>query len=347
MAAILLVDDEPSARDTLGLLLRRRGHAVREADGVAAATRALETHAFDVIVTDLRMPDGLGLEVLHAAKRHCPDANVILLTAYPGWESAREAMRLGAFDYCEKGHEPEGLFRRIDGALAEQAFRRRIGLGPGSHAAAPASAPGGEHRYLTVLFADVRGSTEILADLDLDAAREILDGVVERLMTAVHEAGGTVNQVMGDGIMAMFGAPLAQPDHAERACRAALGMQAAVARYARDIARRHRVDVQIRVGVNSGEVIVRSVASDLRWDYSAVGTPTHVAARMEQLATPGSIVITAETLSRARPVVLVRPLGRVEVKGLSAGVEAYEVLGLSPRVVTVDALSPAQSVVAP
>jgi class 3 adenylate cyclase len=323
MASILVVDDESSARTTLALLLRHRGHLVREADGVAPAVRELRTHAVDVIVTDLRMPDGVGLEVLHTAKTHCPDASVILLTAYPAWESAREAMRLGAFDYFEKGQEPEGLFRRIDSALEEQAARRRIGLA----APAPPASPEGEHRYLTVLFADMRGSTELLADLELDEARQILDGVIERLMAAAHEAGGTVNQVMGDGIMAMFGAPVPRPDHAARACRAALRMQETVADYAQALHGSHRADVQIRIGINSGEVIVRSVASDLRWDYTAVGMPTHVAARMEQLATPGSIVVTAETLAQIGSPVDVRPLGRVVVKGLVEGVEAYEVLG--------------------
>jgi class 3 adenylate cyclase len=163
----------------------------------------------------------------------------------------------------------------------------------------------------------MRGSTELLAGRDLDEAREILDGVIERLMAAAHEAGGTVNQVMGDGIMAMFGAPVARPDHAARACRAALRMQETVAAYARALRGSHRADVQIRIGINSGEVIVRSVASDLRWDYTAVGMPTHVAARMEQLATPGSIVITAETLAPVESLVDVRPLGRVVVKGLA------------------------------
>jgi len=329
MAAILLVDDEPSARTTLGLLLRRRGHLVREAEGVGAAIAALRADAFDVVVTDLRMPDGLGLDVLNAARMQCPDANVILLTAYPGWETATKAMRLGAFDYFEKGQEPEGLFRRIDKALEEQAFRRRIGLmSPGVVPAPLLPSPAGERRYLTVLFADMRESTELLAQHELDEARQILDGVIERMMAAVHAAGGTVNQVMGDGIMAMFGAPVPQIDHAARACRAALRMQDAVAAYASELRRSQRSEVQIRVGINSGEVIVRPVVSDLRWDYSAVGAPTHIAARMEQLATPGATVITAETLAQVERLADVRPLGRVVVKGLPEGVEAYELLAL-------------------
>ena len=331
MAAILVVDDEPSARLTLGLLLRHRGHLVREADGVSAATSALGAEAFDVVITDLRMPDGLGLEVLQAARARCPDANVIVLTAHPGWESAKEAMRLGAFDYFEKGQEPDGLFRRIDGALEEQAFRRRIGLA-GTPAAIPAATPAaaGGRRYLTILFADMRGSMELLADHDLEEARQMLDEVIERLMASVHEAGGTVNQVMGDGIMALFGAPVAHPDHAVRACRAALRMQEAVARYSGARTRRGGVGVQIRVGINSGEVIVRSVGSDLRWDYTAVGPPTHIAARMEQLAAPAATVLTDTTLALAQHAIRVRPLGRVVVKGLRDELEAYELVGPSP-----------------
>jgi class 3 adenylate cyclase len=320
MAAILIVDDEPSARLTLGLLLRNRGHLVQQTDGVAAAARALGAAAFDVVITDLRMPDGLGLDVLREAKVRCPDANVILLTAHPGWESAKEAMRLGAFDYFEKGQEPDGLFRLIDRALEEQESRRR--------ASAPPRPAGGERRFLTVLFADLRGSMELLAGHDLDLARQVLDAVIERLMDAVHRVGGTVNQVMGDGIMALFGAPVALPDHAARACRAAREMHEAVGRYASALRGRHHVDVQIRVGINSGEVIVRSVGSDLRWDYTAVGAPTHIAARMEQMATPGTTVVTAATRALLGPEISTRPLGRVVVRGLSDEIEAHELVGL-------------------
>src|SRR5713101_5205526 len=124
MATILVVDDEPSARTTLGLLLRKRSHRVTEVEGVAAAVKALTDDVFDVIVTDLRMPDGDGLDVLRAAKAHCPEADVILLTAYAGWESAKGAIQLGACDYFEKGHEPDELLHRIDKALAEKALRR-------------------------------------------------------------------------------------------------------------------------------------------------------------------------------------------------------------------------------
>src|SRR5712691_530106 len=132
-----------------------------------------------------------------------------------------------------------------------------------------------------------------------EAARKLLDPVLEHMMEAVHRYEGTVNQVMGDGIMALFGAPLAHEDHAVRACYAALRMQAAVKRYAEDVRRAEGVAVQIRVGLNAGEVVVRSIGSDLRMDYTAVGQTTHLAARMEQLATPGSILMTTDVLRLA------------------------------------------------
>jgi class 3 adenylate cyclase len=171
----------------------------------------------------------------------------------------------------------------------------------------------GERKQVTVLFADMKGSTELLADRDPEEARRIFDPVLERMMEAVHRYEGTVNQVMGDGIMAFFGAPLAHEDHAVRACYAALRMHEAIQRYAEDARRTHGVEVQIRVGLNSGDVVVRSVGSDLRMDYTAVGQTTHLAARMEQLAPAGSTRLTAETLRPAEEFVHVRPLGPIPV----------------------------------
>src|ERR671918_542187 len=124
MAHLLVVDDEPSARSTLALLLRKRGHRVAEADGLTATTKRLGEEVFDLVVTDLRMPEGDGLDVLRAVKAHAPGTEVILLTAYAGWRSAKEAIRLGALDYFEKGDDPDELYHRIDKALAERALRR-------------------------------------------------------------------------------------------------------------------------------------------------------------------------------------------------------------------------------
>src|SRR5436309_2182448 len=185
----------------------------------------------------------------------------------------------------------------------------------------------GERKQVTVLFADLKGSMELLADRDPEEARKILDPVLKHMMEAVHRYEGTVNQVMGDGIMALFGAPVAHEDHAVRACYAALRMQESVKRYAEGVRRQEGITVRIRVGLNSGEVVVRAIGSDLHMDYTAVGQTTHLAARMEQLADPGAIVITPETLALAEGYVEVKSLGPVPVKGLVDAVEVYEVTG--------------------
>jgi class 3 adenylate cyclase/tetratricopeptide (TPR) repeat protein len=185
----------------------------------------------------------------------------------------------------------------------------------------------GERKHVTVLFADLKGSMELLADRDPEEARKILDPVLERMMEAVHRYEGTVNQVMGDGIMALFGAPVAHEDHAVRACYAALRMQDEVRRYSDELWRAQGVEVQIRVGLNSGEVVVRSIGSDLRMDYTAVGQTTHLAARMEQLAAPGTVRLTGETLRLAEGYVEVRSLGPIPVKGLSDPIEIFELTG--------------------
>ncbi|MBI4608571.1 MAG: AAA family ATPase [Candidatus Rokubacteria bacterium] len=183
----------------------------------------------------------------------------------------------------------------------------------------------GERKLVTVLFADLKGSMELLADRDPEDARKLLDAVLDRMMDAVHRYEGTVNQVMGDGIMALFGAPLAHEDHAVRACYAALGMQESVKRYADELHRSLGIPIHIRVGLNSGEVVVRSIGNDLRMDYTAVGQTTHLAARIEQMAMPGTILITPETLNLAEGYVVVKPLGARPVKGLETPLEVYEV----------------------
>src|SRR5262249_929967 len=167
----------------------------------------------------------------------------------------------------------------------------------------------GERKHVTVLFADLKSSMELLADRDPEDARKLLDAVIARMMEAVHLYEGTVNEVRGDGIMALFGTPLTHEDHALRACYAALPMHQAAKRCADEVRRSDGVRVEIRVGLNSGEVVVRSIGSDLRMEYSAVGRTTHLAARMEQLAAPGSTQLTPDTLRLVEGLVEVNPLG--------------------------------------
>ncbi len=188
----------------------------------------------------------------------------------------------------------------------------------------------GERKHVTVLFADLKDSTELIRGLDPEAAQQLLDPAIHHMMDAVHRFEGTVNQVLGDGIMALFGAPIAHEDHALRACYAALAMQAAMRAYTDTVRRTRGLELRMRVGLNAGEVVVRAIGNDLHMDYSAVGETTHLAARMEQLATPGTIHLSAATLRLVEGLVQVTPLGPVPVKGLEEPVEVFELVGASP-----------------
>ena len=191
------------------------------------------------------------------------------------------------------------------------------------------SALEGERKQVTVLFADVKDSTELIRDLDPEDAQKLLDPAIHIMMDAVHRFEGTVNQVLGDGIMSLFGAPIAHEDHALRACYAALALQAAMRDYAEEVRRTHGIPLQVRVGLNSGEVIVRTIGNDLHMDYSAVGPTTHLAARMEQLATPGSSTLTGTTLQLVEGLIRVNALGPIPIKGMTEPLDVYELTGVS------------------
>ncbi len=197
----------------------------------------------------------------------------------------------------------------------------------------------GERKQVTVLFADVQGSMELLADRDPEEAGRILDQVLEQMMEAVHRYEGTVNQVMGDGIMALFGAPLAHEDHAVRACYAALRMQERIGAFGDLMRRRVGVPLQIRVGLNSGEVMVRSIENDLSMTYTAVGPTVHLAARMEQAAAPGATLATGNTVALTAGRVATRPLGPVPVRGLHTPIEVHEVTGAATAQTRAQALA--------
>jgi class 3 adenylate cyclase/tetratricopeptide (TPR) repeat protein len=198
----------------------------------------------------------------------------------------------------------------------------------------------GERKQVTVLFADIHGMIEMVGDRDPEEIAPVIDRVREVMMEAVHRYEGTVNQVVGDGIMALFGAPLANEDHAVRACYAALRMQAQASALGDEVQRALGLPLQIRVGLNSGEVVVRSIGRDLSFTYTAVGQTVHLASRMEQMAKPASILASEHTLALARGRVSVRPLGPVAVRGLPAPVEVHEIVGALPIRSRLDGASP-------
>ncbi|MDE2049253.1 MAG: AAA family ATPase, partial [Betaproteobacteria bacterium] len=190
----------------------------------------------------------------------------------------------------------------------------------------------GERKFITALFADIRGSMSLLDQLDPEQARLIIDPALRLMMNAVFRYEGYVAQTLGDGIFALFGAPIAREDHARRALYAALSMQEQMRNYGARLLRDQGVPaLQIRVGVNSGEVVVRSIATDAhRADYVPVGNSTGLAARVEGIAAPGTILVTGSTYQLTEGYFEFRPLGEVPIKGVSARVKLYEVTGAGP-----------------
>lgn len=213
-------------------------------------------------------------------------------------------------------YTPRHLAERI---LAEQAALQARG------------APDGERKTITALFADIKGSMELLEDLDPEDARRIIDPTLQLMMEAVHRYEGYVAQSLGDGIFALFGAPIAHEDHAHRAIYAALRMQEEAKRYAETLRREHGLSLHLRVGLNTGEVVVRSIQTDdLHTDYVPIGHSTSLAARMESLAAPGSILVSEHTYKLTEGYFEFKALGAAQVKGVSEPVQIYEVVGVGP-----------------
>src|SRR5215813_8856821 len=213
-------------------------------------------------------------------------------------------------------YTPSHLAERI---LAEQAAMEARG------------ALDGERKTITALFADIQDSTALIEDLDPEAARCLIDPALQLMMDAVHRYEGFVVQPTGDGIFALFGAPLAHEDHPQRALYAALLMQEESKRYAEQLRREQGVNLQIRVGVNTGEVVLRSIRKDdLHTDYTPVGHSTHLAARMESLASGGAVVVSEHTYKLIAGYFECKALGEAKVKGVTEPISIYEVLGVGP-----------------
>lgn len=187
----------------------------------------------------------------------------------------------------------------------------------------------GERKLVTVLFADVANYTSMAEKLDAEEVHQLMDGCFKILMDEMHKYEGTINQFTGDGVMGLFGAPVAHEDHAQRACHAALSIQKTMGRYGEKIKDECGLEFKMRIGLNSGPVIVGAIGDDLRMDYTAVGDTTNLASRMEAMAKPGSILVSMNTHRLARNYFEFRSLGKVEVKGKEDPQEVYELLSPS------------------
>ena len=184
----------------------------------------------------------------------------------------------------------------------------------------------GERKHVTVLFADVVDSTGLGERLDPEQVAEIMNGAFAFLNASVTKYGGTVARLLGDAILAFFGAPIAHEDDAERAVRAGLDIQAKAREYAEVVRRDYRVDFEVRVGINTGLAVLAAVGDEIRTEYTAMGDTTNVAARMQSAAVPGTVLISPDTYHLVKELFEFKPRGAIEVKGKSAPIETYEVL---------------------
>src|SRR6266516_2473750 len=192
------------------------------------------------------------------------------------------------------------------------------------------SALRGERKLVTVLFADVARSMELAERVDPEEWHRLLDRLFRILADGVHRYEGTINQYTGDGIMALFGAPIAHEDHAQRACAAALELARDLGALAEDVRRESGLDFAVRMGLNSGEVVVGSIGDDLRMDYTAQGHVVGLAARVQQVASPGSVSVTEQTARLASGFFDFRDLGDHTFKGASVPVRVFELRGPGP-----------------
>ena len=179
------------------------------------------------------------------------------------------------------------------------------------------SAMEGERKLVTVMFSDVSGFTAMSEKLDPEDVHGIMDRAFEVILSAVHRYEGTINQFLGDGVMALFGAPIAHEDHAHRALSAALAIQDGLQPLAEDVRRLHGVEFRMRMGINTGLVVVGAIGRDLRMDYTAVGDTTNLAARLLGLAKPGQIVVSRRTQRLRKGFFVFEDLGEFQVKGKS------------------------------
>jgi class 3 adenylate cyclase/tetratricopeptide (TPR) repeat protein len=189
----------------------------------------------------------------------------------------------------------------------------------------------GERRQVTVLFADVAGFTALAERLDPEEVHQVMEGCIRILMDEVHRYEGTINQFTGDGVMALFGAPIAHENAPERAVRAALGMQAALADYGENLRGTRGFDLRMRIGINTGPVVVGKIGDDLRMEYTAVGDSINLAARLQTVAPPGGIVVSDHTARLISGRFVTRALGPLTLKGKSKPVAAHEVVRALPR----------------
>jgi class 3 adenylate cyclase len=337
-ALILAVDDEPANLALLNKLLTRQGYDVIEAVDGPSALEAVAASAPDLVCLDVMMPGLDGIEVCQRLRRQPEHASlpILLLTALDRPEDKVRGLEAGANDFLTKPFDQSELTARLRSLLRTKALQDRVVDLLGRYVSESVAAEalrdpftvslGGDRRYVSTLFADIRGYTALAAAHPPEATLELLNRYLTVVSDAVERHGGTVADLLGDGVFAFFGAPVMHSDDPERAVRAALAIQTAVHRM--EIPSMPGIRLQAGIGITSGEVIAGNVGSERRMHYAVVGDSVNVASRLQVAAGPGQILIDEPTHDAVKDVVVMQDLGNLRLYGKSDWVRAFNVITL-------------------
>ena len=351
---IMVVDDDASNRLLLSRRLSNRGHTVEAISDGVEALRRIEEELPDVVLLDILMPGMDGLAVLDSIRRHHSLARlpVVMATGLTASEDIADALARGANDYVTKPFDMpvvlarvetqlqlsralgavESLARQLElrNAFIRRTFGRYVSTDIASQLLESPDALDirGERRRLSILTSDLRGFTYLTQTLAPTDVVLLLNVYLEIMAEVIEEEGGVVDDFAGDGILALFGAPIARGDEEERAVRCAIRMQLAMDRVNSRIVERGLPEVAMGVGVATGEVIVGNIGSDRRSEYTAIGNAMNLAARIESYSSGGEIWIADETLEAIRDVAAVDRSREVHPKGFEAPLHIHRVVGL-------------------
>lgn len=337
---VLVVDDDAFNRELVEAVLAPHGYRLSFAvDGLEALRRVAQEQP-DVVLLDVLMPGMDGFAVCRALKldRHTRGIPVVLLTALREVDDRVAGMEAGADDFLSKPFNRYELLARLRSLVKlrrlQEAewlrFRRSLERYLPTPAVEqvleqPELILGGKRQVATVLFGDLRGFTALAERLDPEQVVGLLNQCLGRMAEVVFRHDGMVDKFIGDAIMAVFGVPTPRPDDAERAVQAALEMQAAVAQVR--VPGADGDTFRMGIGVHTGELVVGNIGSERRVDYTVVGDTVNLAARLEQTAGPGQVLVSQRTFDLARHSVTASDLGLVQVKGRQEGVQVYAVTG--------------------
>lgn len=340
---ILAVDDEPANLALLRKLVKHLGYDVVEATDGPSAVGAVSAHEPDLVLMDVNMPGYDGIEAVQRIRRQSEFQflPILMLTARTDPADKARGIGAGANDFLSKPFEEIELAARIKSLLRVKALQDRLVELLGRYVSDSIAREvvrnpfevtlGGDRRLVSTLFADVRGYTALAAQSRPEDTLELLNRFLTVTSDAVLERGGTVGDLLGDGVFAFFGAPVTHADDPWRAVEAALEMQRAVG--SMDLPGFPGVRLQTGIGITTGEVVAGNVGSERRMHYAVVGDPVNTAARLQSAAGPGQILIDEATRRAVGDRVLVQDLGTLRLAGKGDWVQTYNVLALNPATV--------------